>query len=200
MFFHAVHRDNFPFNSVASLWLLHHHIHAHCLCHLLVLALWMSCRLTFDLWLPSLRASCRIVLFVSILVSMFQSLNPDPPCNRCLKFHFVPNSKHKHQVGQYKVKVKRTLVQAIRLCTGCTAHRGSRGIALLFHDHGIRRVWGVSVTPRPLFTPGTHCTGGWMGPRAGLDKCGKSRPPTAIRSPDRPARSQSLYRLRHLAH
>jgi len=32
----------------------------------------------------------------------------------------------------------------------------------------------VSVTPRPLFTPGeripgTHCTGGWVGPRAGLD-------------------------------
>ena len=32
----------------------------------------------------------------------------------------------------YKVKV--TLVQALRLCTGRTAHRGSRGIALLFHD------------------------------------------------------------------
>ena len=24
--------------------------------------------------------------------------------------------------------------------------------------------------------PGTHCTGGWVGPRAGLDRCGKSRP------------------------
>ena len=22
-----------------------------------------------------------------------------------------------------------------------------------------------------------HCTGGWVGPRAGLDVCGKSRPP-----------------------
>ena len=22
-----------------------------------------------------------------------------------------------------------------------------------------------------------HCTGGWVGPRAGLDRCGKSRPP-----------------------
>ena len=37
------------------------------------------------------------------------------------------------------VKVKVTLVQALRLCTGRAAHRGSRGIALLFHDHGIRR-------------------------------------------------------------
>ena len=55
---------------------------------------------------------------------------------------------------QQKVKVKVTLVQALGLCTGRTAHRGSRGIALRFHDHGTRRGWGVSVTPRPLFTPG----------------------------------------------
>jgi hypothetical protein len=37
----------------------------------------------------------------------------------------------------------------------------------------------VSTTPRPLYPrerPGTHCTGGWMGPRAGLDVCEKSRP------------------------
>jgi hypothetical protein len=38
-----------------------------------------------------------------------------------------------------KVKVKCTLVQALRLCTGRTAHRGSRGIALPFHDRGTRR-------------------------------------------------------------
>ena len=25
-------------------------------------------------------------------------------------------------------------------------------------------------------TPGTHCTGGWVRPRAGLDRCGKSSP------------------------
>jgi len=37
------------------------------------------------------------------------------------------------------VKVKCTLVQALRLCTGRTTHRGSRGIALLFLDHGTRR-------------------------------------------------------------
>ena len=24
--------------------------------------------------------------------------------------------------------------------------------------------------------PGIHCTGGWVGPKAGLDGCGKSRP------------------------
>ena len=48
------------------------------------------------------------------------------------------------------------------------SHRGIRGIALLFFDHGTRRGWEVSLTPRPLFTPrerpSTHCTGGWVGP------------------------------------
>jgi len=38
-----------------------------------------------------------------------------------------------------KVKVKFTLVQALRLCTGRTAHRGSRGIALPFLDRGTKR-------------------------------------------------------------
>jgi len=40
--------------------------------------------------------------------------------------------------------------------------------------------WVVSATPRPLHArerPGTHCIGGWVGLRAGMDGCGKSRPP-----------------------
>ena len=90
----------------------------------------------------------------------------------------------------------------LRFCTGRTAHRGSRGIALLFHDHGTRRGWGVSVTPPAalylLERPSTHCTGGWVGPRASVDRCGKSHP--SIRSLDRTARSQSLYRLRYPGH
>jgi len=36
-------------------------------------------------------------------------------------------------------KVKCTLVQALRLCTGGTAYRGSRGIVLLFLDHDNRK-------------------------------------------------------------
>ena len=34
-------------------------------------------------------------------------------------------------------------------------------------------------SPQPLYareSAGTHCTGGWVGPRAGLARCGKSRP------------------------
>jgi hypothetical protein len=71
-------------------------------------------------------------------------------------------------------------VQALRLCTGRTAHRGIRGIALLFHDQRYEKgVRGQRHTPAaryPRERPGTHCTGGWVGPRAGLDRCGKSRP------------------------
>ena len=29
----------------------------------------------------------------------------------------------------------------------------------------------------PRERPGTRCTGDWVGPRAALDRCGKSRPP-----------------------
>ena len=39
--------------------------------------------------------------------------------------------------------------------------------------------WVVDFTPRPLYPRegrGTNCIGGWVGPTAGLDGCGKSRP------------------------
>ena len=75
--------------------------------------------------------------------------------------------------------------------------QGSRGIALAFHDHGTRRGWGVSVTPQPLFTPGKDPVpiskeAGWA---PGMIWTGAENlaPPTGIRSPDRPTRSQSLY-------
>ena len=42
--------------------------------------------------------------------------------------------------------------------------------------------------------PGTRYTGGWVGPRDGLDGCGNLAP-TGIRSPDPPYHSESLYRL-----
>ena len=46
-----------------------------------------------------------------------------------------------------KVKLKCTLVQALRLCTDRTAHRGSRGVGLLFLDHGTRRGEGSAARP-----------------------------------------------------
>ena len=53
-----------------------------------------------------------------------------------------------------KVKVKCPLVQALRLCTGRTAHRGSRGIALPFLDHGCRRGEGSASRPGRSLPPG----------------------------------------------
>jgi hypothetical protein len=38
-----------------------------------------------------------------------------------------------------KKKLKFALVQALRLCTGPKGQRGSKSIALPFHDHGTRR-------------------------------------------------------------
>ena len=100
-------------------------------------------------------------------------------------------------------KVKCTLLQALRLRKGRTDHRGSRGIALPFLDHGTRSGWGVSVTPRPLFIPGKNPVpivqeAGWApGP---VWTGAENLAPTGIRSPDRSARSQSLYRLSYPAH
>ena len=51
-------------------------------------------------------------------------------------------------------KVKCTLVQALRLCTGRTAHRGSTGIALLFLYHGTRRGAGSASRPGRSLPPG----------------------------------------------
>jgi hypothetical protein len=60
----------------------------------------------------------------------------------------------------------------------------------------------VSVTPRPLFTPGKDLVpivqeAGWApGP---VWTSAENFDPTEIRSPDRPAHSQSLYRLHYSA-
>ena len=88
-----------------------------------------------------------------------------------------------------KVRVKCTIVRALRVCTGRTAQRGSRGIALLFwprHWTG----WGVSVTPRPILIPGKNAVpivheAGWApGP---VWTGGKSRPYwDSILGPSRP--------------
>ena len=50
------------------------------------------------------------------------------------------------------------------------------------------------------FTPGlrycTHFTGGWVGPRAGLDGCRKSRPPQGFDPRTvQPVASRCSYRL-----
>ena len=102
------------------------------------------------------------------------------------------------------IKVKCTLVQALRLCTGRTARRGSRVIALSFLDHSTRRGWGVSVTPRPFFTPEKDPVpivqgAGWASGLVwtGAENLAPHR--HSIHGPSSPY-SQSLYRLRYPAY
>ena len=87
------------------------------------------------------------------------------------------------------------------------AARHGRGTAWMRHGNGMLFVNRpllysfYNLDPMPStcrFTrrerPDTHCIGGWIGLRARLDGCRKSRP-NGIRSPERPACSESLYRL-----
>jgi hypothetical protein len=56
--------------------------------------------------------------------------------------------------------------------------------------------WVVNATLRPLYPedrPGTYYT--WMGPVAGLDRCGKSRPTPGFDPRTDPAPNELLYRL-----
>jgi len=82
------------------------------------------------------------------------------------------------------------------------AQRVGRGIALLFHDRSTNRGWVVSSTHRPHFTPGKDPVpivqeAGWA--PGSVWRCGKSRSHRDS-TLDRPARSQSLYRLSYRAH
>jgi hypothetical protein len=58
-----------------------------------------------------------------------------------------------------------------------------------------------AALPRGKKSPGTHWIGGWVDPRAGLDDVEKRKfltlPGLKPRPLGRPARDQSLYRLRY---
>ena len=91
------------------------------------------------------------------------------------------------QASKENVKVKVTLEQATK------AQRVSRGISVLF-NLGAKWGWVLNATPWRLYPrerPGTYCIGGWVGFSVGLDGA-ENLTPTGIRSPDRPAGSESL--------
>ena len=82
------------------------------------------------------------------------------------------------------------------------AQRVGRRIVLLFHDRGIRRGRVVSSTLRPHFTPGKEPVPilqevGWA---PGPVWTGEKSRPHWDSMPDRPACSQSPYRLSYPAH
>jgi len=78
-----------------------------------------------------------------------QSKTPDDGQRNCEK-HVEFYSKNKF--GKL-VHLKANKVKWSHYRPG-VAQRVGRGIALLFHDHGTRRGWVVSSTPRPHFTLG----------------------------------------------
>ena len=82
------------------------------------------------------------------------------------------------------------------------AQRMGRGIALLFHDRGTRRVWVVSSTSRPHFTPGKSRYPFYrrLGGPQGRSGRAENLVPTAIRSRTVQPVAQSLYRLSYRAH
>jgi hypothetical protein len=52
------------------------------------------------------------------------------------------------------------------------AQRGKRNGSTLSLTPALSGGWVIKVMPRPLYPrerPGTHCLGGWVGPRAGLE-------------------------------
>ena len=70
-------------------------------------------------------------------------------------------------------------------------------------DHGTRKGLEVSSTPRPLFNLGKDTVplvqeAGWAPEPVSMGA--ENLVPTGIRSPDRPARSQSLYRQSYPAY
>ena len=81
------------------------------------------------------------------------------------------------------------------LCTGRTAHTGSRGIALHFHDHGTR-TGEESASRQSTFYPGKDPVPivekfGWEGEPVWTGA--ENFAHTGIPFPARPPRCQSLY-------
>jgi len=123
-----------------------------------------------------------------------------------------PPLKHKrHRSLSWAKRIQSTFTKSTTLIQrklkwsryrSCVAQGVGRCVALLFHDRGTRRGWVVSSTARPHFTPGKDPVpilqeAGWApGP---VWTGGKSRPHWSL-IPDRPACTQSLYRLSYPAH
>jgi hypothetical protein len=101
-----------------------------------------------------------------------------------------------------EVKVKVTLVQALSFVQNSTAHRGSRDINLPFLTAALEGSEGSVSRPGRSLPPGKTRYPLYRrlgGPHGRSRQVRKISPPTEIRSPDRPGRSQSLYRLRYTA-
>jgi hypothetical protein len=106
--------------------------------------------------------------------------------------------REKTEVYHIHKKGKFTLEQATK------AHRMIRCKPYSFFNLCARWRWVVNALPRPLYPRERPCTLYPFYRRLGGGRSGgvvwrsvENLAPTGIRSPDRPARSESLYRLRY---
>ena len=138
----------------------------------------LSCWFSTTCWLEDYNIPTLRYLWIPLFSSSF--------------YPYICTHTHTHTLV-YKVKVK---VKWSRYRPG-VAQRVGRGIALLFHDQGTRRGWVASSTPRPQFTPGKDPVPILQeaGRAPGPGWTGRKSRPHQDSTPDRPVRSQLLYRL-----
>ena len=142
---------------------------------------------------------CSIIL---TNISLWKSTTWFLDCLHCVVLWSLKSKKSfRNQFPSSAIQKVKVKVKWSRYRPG-VAQRVGRGIALLFHDRGTRRGWVASSTPRAHFTPGIDPVpilqeARWApGP---VWTGGKSRP-NRDSIPDRPASSQSLYRLSYRNH
>ena len=104
------------------------------------------------------RLHIRSVLLDSILGLLHPHTRHVPSNGKQTQLYLAYDGRGLPQTSSFvnreNVKVKCTVVQALRLCTSRMAHRGSRGIALLFLDQGTRRGEGSALRPGRSVPPG----------------------------------------------
>jgi len=90
----------------------------------------------------------------------------------CLIVNVVLRTDRSHKASRTAGKSK---VHCVSL------HKGSEGELYSFFDLGTTWGWMVNAMPQQFYPRGKnpsklpHCTGGWVGLRTDLDKCGISR-------------------------
>jgi len=128
---------------------------------------------------------CVLCMFVSFFYSLLQKTRLASPVPA--RVVWSPNTKLKTTCGhnwctcilawKCPLWLKHVIKVHPRIGNEGPGGRGVRGIVLSFFNLGARWGWVVNATPRPLYPGKDRCPlyKSLVGPRAGLDRCGKSR-------------------------